>query len=146
MIWFKIYIIVITIIVDTYKSGSKFRLHQRTMVLSSCIEQNRCYQSIYHYFEYKPMGAHGSPWAYIRGGLYSNGFFCQQIIGLIFEGAYNRGGLYSRFYGILAFLLFILIFFLFLKTATLGVFYGCVYGFGFDRKLFKVYMDRLDFL
>ena len=38
-------------------------------------------------------------------GLYSRGlifewFFCQQIIGLIFEGAYNRGGLYSRFYGI----------------------------------------------
>ena len=38
-------------------------------------------------------------------GLYSRGlifewFFCRQIIGLIFEGAYNRGGLYSRFYGI----------------------------------------------
>ena len=37
-------------------------------------------------------------------GLFSRGlifewFFCQQIIGLIFEGAYNRGGLYSRFYG-----------------------------------------------
>ena len=84
MIWFKIYIIVITIIVDTYKSGSKFRLHQRTMVLSSCIEQNRCYQFIYHYFEYEPMRAHGlifegayirmvflstNHWAYIRGGL-----------------------------------------------------------------------------
>ena len=41
-------------------------------------------------------------------GLYSRGlifewFFCQQIVGLIFEGAYNRGGLYSRFYGMLLF-------------------------------------------
>ena len=32
-------------------------------------------------------------------GLYSRGlifewFFCQQIIGLIFEGAYNRGGFF----------------------------------------------------
>ena len=98
MIWFKIYIIVITIIVDTYKSGSKFRLHQLYINL---------YQFIYHYFEYKPMGAHGLIFegAYIRMG-----FFCQQIIGLIFEGVYNLGGLYSRFYSILAFLLFILIF------------------------------------
>ena len=47
----------------------------------------------YHYFEYKPMGL------YSRGLIFEL-YFCQQIIGLIFEGAYNRGGLYSRFYGI----------------------------------------------
>ena len=44
-----------------------------------------------------------SPWEPM--GLYSSGlifecFFCRHFIGLIFEGAYNRGGLYSRFYGI----------------------------------------------
>ena len=49
---------------------------------------------IYHYFEYKPMGLYSR-------GLIFEWFFCQQIIGLIFEGAYIRGGLYSRFYGIL---------------------------------------------
>ena len=49
--------------------------------------------TIYHYFEYKPMGL------YSRELILE--FFCQQIIGLIFEGAYNRGGLYSRFYGMM---------------------------------------------
>ena len=48
---------------------------------------------IYHYFEYKPMGL------YSRGLIFEC-FFCQRIIGLILEGAYNRGGLHSRFYGI----------------------------------------------
>ena len=48
---------------------------------------------IYHCFEYKPMGLYSR-------GLIFEWFFCRQIIGLIFEGAYNRGGLYSRFYGI----------------------------------------------
>ena len=92
MIWFKIYIIVITIIVDTYKSGSKFRLHQRTMVLSSCIEQNRCYQFIYHYFEYKPMGAHGLIFegAYIRMVFFVNKSLGLYSRGLIIEGAYTR--------------------------------------------------------
>ena len=50
--------------------------------------------NIYHYFEYKPMGL------YLRGLIFE-WFFCQRIIGLIFEGAYNQGGLYSRIYGII---------------------------------------------
>ena len=43
---------------------------------------------IYHYLNI-------SPWAYIRGGLYSNGFFVNNSLGLysrglIIEGAYTR--------------------------------------------------------
>ena len=46
--------------------------------------------------EYKPMGLYS-------GGLIFGMFFCQQNDGLIFGGAYIRGGLLSGFYGILHF-------------------------------------------
>ena len=73
------------------KFGNEFIRYSRMSYI--WLLHNTNLSAIYHYFKYKPMGLYSR-------GLIFEWFFCQQIIGLIFEGAYNRGGLYSRFYGI----------------------------------------------